>query len=157
MLFSQHDITHQLLLSRVIVPGGDDAFLDRRMLSERHFDLPEFYTEASDFDLMIDTSEIIEFAVGQVARQVSRFIQTARRLRAVRIWNKLLCGALRVVDITSTDNDSSDIQVTDDSDRHRFQTAVENVEASIRQRRADWHAYLVFFRYLADDVMRKVV
>ena len=58
------------------------------MLAQHCFDLSEFNTETAQLDLMVEASEQLEVAIGQVTRQVASFVQTRPGLVAKRIGDK---------------------------------------------------------------------
>ncbi len=61
------------------------------MLFECAFDLAQLDAEAAHFNLLVHPADVFEIAIGPVATEISRAIETAARFIRKRIGNKCLC------------------------------------------------------------------
>ena len=73
-------IGHQPFLSLRVFASKDDDVAHGRMLAQHCFKLSEFDTEATDFYLVVRTAEEFDPSVGQIARQISGFVQPPSEL-----------------------------------------------------------------------------
>ena len=78
------DIRHQPLTAR---HHGHVAYFRKRR--QRRFDLAQFNAEAANFHLFVDPAEVVDAAVGKVARQVARAVQARARHGTERMRDKL--------------------------------------------------------------------
>src|SRR5215831_9556461 len=107
MLLVRHQVGDQLLIAGHIFAGHYHALQDPRMSAEGVLNFTDFDAVTPHLDLMIDTAEKFDPAVGKIARQVSRSIQSGSRLRAEWIGNEALCGNPRTPQIAARQPDSS--------------------------------------------------
>ena len=71
------------------------------MLCECGLDFFEFDPESANFHLAIRTADIIDVSVGQIARQISGFIQSLPGVAAKGVWNKSFRGQFGLIQISS--------------------------------------------------------
>ena len=74
LVLVQDEISYEALVTRGILPGEDGGVLNGRVESQGVFDLTEFDTEAANLDLMIDTTEELDIAIGEVTHQIAGLV-----------------------------------------------------------------------------------
>ena len=108
------------------------------MLAKRGLDFPQFDAEPADLHLVIGPAEELDVPIGQIAGQIAGLVQSCSGLGAEGIWNKLLGGQLRPVEIASGHAHSADMQVTCNADRQRAKGVVQDIDPRVRYRPSDW-------------------
>ena len=68
------EVSDEAFVIGTVFTSDDDGILDFRELFESGFDFTEFDAEATDFDLMIDTAEEFDIAIGEVTSEVTGFV-----------------------------------------------------------------------------------
>ena len=86
------------LLVGCLTLRDDGAVLYLGMLIEPGFDLTQFDAEATDLDLRVDSAQILNVAVLQPARQVTRLVHAGTRLEW--IGDEFLLGQFRAIQIS---------------------------------------------------------
>ena len=74
---------------------------------------------------MIESTEKLYVAVGQITGKISGLIQTSARLIAEGIGNELLRGQFWVIEITLGKADSADVKLACDADGNRRETCIQ--------------------------------
>src|SRR5215470_6685830 len=95
----RYKVSYQALVSRCILAGHNHARLDSRVPVEHRHNFARFDAIAPDFNLMINTSQKGDLPIWQVACQVPSLIETRSRLIAEGMWDELLPGEIRAVEI----------------------------------------------------------
>ncbi len=141
----------------------DGGGVHRRMGQQRRFDLPQLDAEAADLHLAVDPPQVVDGAVGQVARQVAGAVQARAARRPAghageRVGHEALGGERRPSKIAAADLDAADQQLAGDALRHRVPGRVEQPQPGVRHRAADRHQAprTVRFRRPAGDVHRRL-
>src|SRR5262245_13810537 len=114
-----------------MVDRDDDAFADPGMFIDCCLNFAQFDPEPTDLHLMIDTSEIVDGSVGQIACKIAGPVQSRSASAVERIPDKLLCCQFGTVQISEADIDSSDIKLTGDADGHWIHPCVQEVDLRI--------------------------
>ena len=109
------------------------------MGGERRFDFSEFDAKAPDLDLMIETSEKLEVAVGAIADQVAGLVEAGAGDVTEGVGNESFGGEFRPVQIAAGQAHPADVQLAGNADRRRLVVAVENVKLRVGDRTADGH------------------
>jgi hypothetical protein len=68
---SEHDIGHQSLVTKWIVPGYNNAVTYCRVTAKCCLDLLKLYAKPADLDLIVDPSQKLDVAIGKVTSLVS--------------------------------------------------------------------------------------
>jgi hypothetical protein len=85
---------------------------------ERGLDLSRLDPEPPQLDLLVGTPDEHQLAPRQVARQVSRPVQTRPRLRGEQVGDKLLGRQLWAVQVSAGHPLAADVEFADDAHRH---------------------------------------
>ena len=59
----------------MILASDDDGVSNIGMRGEEGLDFTEFDTEAADFDLVVETAEVFEIAIGEIAGEVAGTVE----------------------------------------------------------------------------------
>ncbi len=97
------------------------------------FHLTQLDAVTADLDLVIAAPEEVEVAVGALADQVTGAVQAT----AVRPGDEARRGQGRAVQIAAGQAGPGDVQLTDDTTRHRAQPVVQHVADGVENRSAD--------------------
>src|SRR2546421_1498454 len=97
------------------------------MGSKTGLNLSQFNAEAAHLHLEIVASQELDVSITPPATQISGPVHPQAGPAAVRIGHKALRRQLRPVQIPPCDPRSPDVQLTDDSHRHRLLMLVQNV------------------------------
>src|SRR5689334_24810770 len=93
--------------------------LKPRILSQNNLDLAQFNAEAAQFDLVIDTAQVFDGAIWQIARHVSCAIKPRAWCATKGVTDKPFGGQLRAIEVTACNSDPSNVQLTRYANRHR--------------------------------------
>ncbi|MNO63914.1 hypothetical protein D3C76_546330 [compost metagenome] len=115
---------------------------DADLRQQPRFDFLGFNTEAAQLDLLIETSEVFDHAIGGPARTVTGAVQT-RALLAQWIDHKTLGGQARTAQVTPGQADTADAQFPRHTGRHRVEVAVEYAADDVAQRSTDRRALAI--------------
>ena len=86
---------------------------------------------------MIHPPEILDGAIGQIAGQIACLIEARPRLRFEWVWNELLRGQLRPVEIPSRQTNPPNVQFARHADGGRLQMPVQDVDLCVGYRATD--------------------
>src|SRR5688572_12999349 len=109
------------------------------MLIEGELDLAQFDSAAADLNLIVDTAEKLDVAVGPIASQIAGAIKTRTGLIAERVRNEFLCCQLWLVYVASRQTIAADIELAVYSHRHRLQVAIQNIYFGVTDGPTDQH------------------
>src|SRR2546426_2780866 len=136
---TRKNIGDQPLVPWRVFSRQDDRLLHGGVLAEQRFDLPRLDSEAPDLDLIVLAANKLDVSVWQVSGQVASLVQTRSRFVAKGVRNELLSRKLRIIEIASGKTLSSNVEVPGDTDGHRVEMAIENVDLSVRDGASDWN------------------
>ncbi|VWL86283.1 hypothetical protein BLA6992_00008 [Burkholderia lata] len=135
----QRHIREQSRGARRIGARQHDGFAYGIVRRKLRLDFTRFDAEAPDLDLIVVAAEEDDVAVRQVTREIAGAVHTcfrvSRRTRK-RIGQEPLLGQLRAVEIATRDAHTTNVKLTDCSQRHRRLRVIEQVDARI----GDWLA-----------------
>src|SRR5579863_2892895 len=101
-------ISDQVLPACSIFTSLYDCITNFGMFPQYSLNFPQFNAIATNLHLLVNTSQELNVAVGQVACQVSCFVQTLSWLATKWVWNELFPGQCGPIEIfprqTSTAN-----------------------------------------------------
>ena len=115
----------------------DHRIADRSFGAQRCFDLAEFDAETSDLDLEICTLEVFEAARGIPPNQIAGSIETLSR--SIRVGDETARVLPRIPDVPARQLNSSEIELTCDTDRNRVKPLVEYMQARVPGGGSDRH------------------
>ncbi len=129
-------VRHQPGFADGVFPQQDGSFADVRVLGETVFDFRQFDPVPAQFDLLVAAAEVFNHPVCTPASQVTGAVQAPFKLRVV---DKRLSGALRVVQVAAANADTADTDFPGHAHRHRAQGFVQHIQAVVGGRLADGH------------------
>ena len=123
--------------------AGDNGHLgDLGMAGERCFDLAEFDTESTDFDLMVGAAKKVEAAILPPAGEVAGAVHAAARW-SEWVADEAFGGQPRPVQIAARDPGAGNIKVARHADRHRLQRRIQDIDLRVADRLPDRRRLLV--------------
>ena len=118
-------------------PGDDGGVLDARRAAHGRFDFAQLDAETADFHLVIDPAQILQHAIGAIARQVTGAVQAlARRVRE-QVGDKTFGRQRGTLQVTPGNAGTANVEFTLDAHGHRLQVRAEHVNAHAGNRLAD--------------------
>ncbi len=129
-------VRHQPGFADGVFPQQDRGFPHVRVLRETVFDFRQLDPVPAQFDLLVAAAEVFDHPVCTPASQVTGAVQATFELRMV---DKGVSGALRVVQIAAADADAPDTNFPGHANRHRAQGFVQHIQAVVGGRLADGH------------------
>ncbi len=109
-----------------------DAILGK----QTRLDFLRLDAKAAQLDLLIETAEVFDHVIGGPARTVTSAIQTCARL-AQRIDDKAFGSQRRTPQVTASQTDAADAQLTRHTGRQRIQIGIEHAADHVAQRTAN--------------------
>ncbi|MNL29100.1 hypothetical protein D3C87_1507730 [compost metagenome] len=97
----RYDVGDQLLTIDAVL-RQHRQFADRVLLQQPRFDLPQFDAEATDLDLMVDATDVLQRAVDLITGQVASAVQ-ALTVAGERVRHVLFGGHARPCQVTAGD------------------------------------------------------
>ena len=131
------DIGGQELVAGMVLPGYDDGVSDSGMSGQDGFDFSQFDAEAADLDLVVETAEVLDIAVGLIASQVAGLVEAGAGLRSEWVGNESVGGQFGAMEIALGQAVAADIHFARDADGHRLQVRVEDVDLQVGDGNAD--------------------
>ena len=113
-----------------------------RLGQQARFDLLRLDTKAAQFDLLIQTPEVVESAIAVPAHLITGAVQPCTRL-AQRVGNKALSRQPRTLQIAPRQANATDAQFPRHTHRQRVQFAIEHPAHHVAQWAADGRALAV--------------
>ena len=124
----------------------DDAVFDGGVPVQCRLDLAQLDPVAADLHLLIDSTDVGDPPVGQVASEITGLVQPGSGLVAEGIADKPLGGQLRLVQVSAGEALAAEVQLADYAERDRVQVPVEQIEAAVvrhfTSRAGDPHRHL---------------
>src|SRR5215470_11261394 len=127
LLLMKNHIGYQALISWPILACHYNQVLYSLVTFQCHFDLTQLDTVASNLHLVIYAPQEFECAIGQVASEITRFVQPCSRLGAERVWNKGLSRALRVVKIATANTGTTEVEFSYNSYRYGSARLIQHI------------------------------
>src|SRR5689334_22394745 len=93
---------------------------------------------------MIEAAQELDCSIRPIPRQISGPVETRPGPVAKWMRNEPLCGECRAVEIASDDARASNQQLPRDTDRHRLELAVQDVNLSVSNGPADRNGSVVW-------------
>src|SRR5579863_6631277 len=98
----QYQIGDQTFVAGLVLAQRDGCLLDGRVLRQHGLDFGEFDAEATQLDLLIASSQELDSAIGPVASQIARFVETSAGLLAERMGDKAFSCQSRIMEIAAS-------------------------------------------------------
>src|SRR3569832_219595 len=126
-------ISNQSLISRGSVACQHIDLLDSAVLTPHRFDLTRLDTNASHFDLIVDTTKKFDAPIREIPYKIAGSIKACARLVAERVRNVTRCGRRGIVEIAPRETRASDVELARDARGHRIQLRIEQVNADVAE------------------------
>ena len=102
-----------------------------------------FDTKAAQFDLLVESPEVLQHTVGAPAHLIARAVQARARLTQ-RVGDKAFGSQPRPLQVATRQTDTADAQLTRHPGWQRVQLTVENTAQHVAQRSSNGRALAVF-------------
>ena len=122
-----------------VLTGDDGHLADLLMGGEYGFDLAGFDPETADLDLFVGASQVFQPAVAVPAGHIPGPVHPLTRSAAERAGHKPLRGQPRTPQIPPRQLGTGEVQLARDTDGHRPQPLVQDVDPGVPHRAADRH------------------
>ena len=122
------DVADQALVAGAVLAGDHHRLLDPVEPGQRGLDFAEFDAVSADLDLLVGAAQVLQLPVGAPAHQVPGAIHPLSRLSRAdeRARHKPRRRQPGPPPIPNAHTGAGHIQLTDHTDRHRTQPAVEH-------------------------------
>src|ERR1041385_2028998 len=107
----------------------DGTLSDCRMSIELCFYLTQFNAKAANFDLSVNAAEVLNAAIVQPARQISRLIHASTGLK--RIGNKFLARQFGTIQISPGQSIAGNMQLAWYPDRLKIPISIKNINLRV--------------------------
>src|SRR5438309_5617845 len=135
-----NDIRHQPLISGLVFARDDHGLFYRCNRGKCCFDLTEFDTEATNLDLMVKATEVLDVPVGQPPAEIAGAVHACAVHIRERIGDEALCGKFRAVKVSACELYACDEQFAGNVDWLLLTSAAEAVNLRVPYRPTDWDA-----------------
>src|SRR5579883_3358273 len=113
---TRDDIGYQAFFVVRDLVNQHQGLLDSRMLAQRFLNLAQLDTEATNLDLLVETSNKFNASIWQVAYLVSCRIEESARLIAERMSNEALGSEFGAIEIAQSQTRAADVEFS----RHSY-------------------------------------
>src|SRR5262245_27525719 len=120
-----HNVCDQALVAIRLLAGGDESLLHSRVLPQHRFDLTHLDAVAAHLDLMVDASQKLDVAVGQVPYQVAGPVEPSAGPVAKWVRDELFGGQLGAMEVAPCQAVAADVQLAGRADGHGLPVAAE--------------------------------
>src|SRR5215212_2502044 len=101
------------------------------MLVNHTLDFAKLDPEAAYLHLIVDPAQILQVMIGGDSTQIARLIKPLARLGAKRIRDKTIRSQLRMIEITSREPGSGNVDLARQSRRTNLQSRLQGVHSQI--------------------------
>src|SRR5579883_2688130 len=112
----------------------DHSFTHNRRAQYGRLDLPQFDAIATQLDLVVNTPQKLQYAIGSIADQVARLITSRTGRATVGIRDKAFGGQLGPVHIAARHAQSADVELSRHANGHGTQVLIQHIERGISNR-----------------------
>ncbi|OEZ95962.1 hypothetical protein DUGA2_64130 [Duganella sp. HH101] len=137
-------IRDQPLVARHVLAGQHQCVAHRLQRCQYSLDFAKLDAEPTQFDLVVDTTEVLDVTVFQIARQVARFVHAAAR-SAERIRHEFVRRQVGSVQVAARQAGTGNMQLAGHAHRHRIEGGIQQIDLRITDRPAK-HRYLAGVR-----------
>src|SRR3954451_23573673 len=128
----RNNIANQPLAPGTVLARDHRSLRNVPMPNQRSLDLPRLDPEPAHLHLRIRTPQELQHPVAAPARKVAGAVHPASR-NTKRVRNKPLRRQPRTTNIATRQSRPRNVKLTAHTSRHRLQTAVQNIDAIVRQ------------------------
>ena len=126
-----YQISHQAVSDQAVLVYHHDSSRYRIECHQGPFDLAEFDSESTDFDLEVGAAQIVQLSRTVPPDLVSGTVQP-RACRPERIRHEPLGSKVEASAVSAADSHTSHVKLTDHSGRDQLQARIQHVEFDIR-------------------------
>lgn len=108
------------------------------MLHQPGFDFAQFNAQTAQLDLMVETAQVFDDAIGALAHAVTGTVQPRADMERAR--HKTLGGERRTPMVTACETRTTQVQLAGHARRHRGQLRIQHMGAQVGDRLANRHA-----------------
>src|SRR5690242_8065953 len=101
------------------------------MQTQRRFDFTRFDPEAAYLHLLVHAAEIFNLPIGQKPSEIAGLVKPRAGLLPERRRHKTLRSLRWLINVTSTNSDTTNVKLSRHTNRHRQQHAIENVRLHV--------------------------
>ncbi len=116
----RHHIDDQAFVRSRVLPDDGNAAMDLRLRSQDRLDFAELNTEASELDLLVQSSQELNHAVRQIASPIASPVQSSRAIEAEGVFEEPLGSQLGPVIVALGKPGAAKIDLTRNADRHKL-------------------------------------
>src|SRR5690348_10095946 len=110
-----------------IVLASHNSFFNLRMFPQRRFNLFQFDPVPAHLNLLVCTSEKLNIAICTISSQVSSPVQAHAGNLRKRIRQKLLCGEIRSLQISTSQLRSANMEFSGLARAYRLELRIQDV------------------------------
>src|SRR5262245_26514801 len=129
----QNNIADKLLAPRPIRPRNYRSLRHARMPHQRRLDLPRLNAEAAHLNLMVRSPHKLQNPIPAPARQVPAAVHPPPR-STIPVRNKTLTRQTATTNIAPPNPSPRYVKLPNNTNRHRLQTIIQNVDPVVGQR-----------------------
>src|SRR5215467_4403892 len=129
----QNNIADKLLAPRPIRPRNNRRLRHAVMPHQRCLDLPRLNPEAANLNLMVRAPHKLQNPIPAPARQVPAAVHPPSR-SPIPIRNKALTRQPATTNISPPNPSPRDVKLPNNTNRHRLQAIIQNVDSVVGQR-----------------------
>ncbi len=119
------------------------------MRGQNGFDIAQLDAITTQLDLLVQTAEILDFAIRQITCEIARLIKPASgRIGSKRMRHKSFGCKRRPIVIGEGQTVAANVKLPRHSERHRLQVLVEQVDLRVCNRTADGDVVAVLIESL---------
>ena len=133
------DVGDQTLVTGRVLTGDHRRLADPLMGGEYGLDLARLDPETADLDLVVGASQVLQPAVAVPAGQIPGPVHPLTRSAAERAGHKPLRRQAGTPQIAAGQLGARQVQLARDTDGHRPQPLVQDVDPGVPHRAADRH------------------
>src|SRR4030095_16955965 len=130
-LFTRYQVGDQPLPAGRVLPCTHDSLSYTGMLPQNSLNLAEFNAEATEFHLLVHSTNEFNFTAGVKARQVACLVQTRAWFSAERVGDESLCRQPRMVQITARETGAAHVNLAGNADWHRPEVLVQQIDLHV--------------------------
>src|SRR3989344_6336765 len=101
------------------------------MLAKQSLDFFQLDAKTSDFDLVIDASNELHVAVGQITNQVAGLVDPFHGIIAEGMGHKFFGGQFRSIKVATRQTVAADVKLAVHADGYRLAIAVQNIKLCV--------------------------
>ncbi len=137
----RHQVGHEPAVRRIAGRARrrqHHRLLHAGMAGEGRLDLPELDPQAADLHLVVDPPQEFDLPRREPAHEIAGPVEPAPRL-AGRSGHEALGGQLGAAEVAAPHLHPADRKLARDSDRHRLEAGIQQVDGGVGHRPADGH------------------